>query len=338
VHAHTCGRSADRGPLDVCARKVIRAELEDARAAVIARHGRWTAHNLHLGHGIYTIAPGHVGAAELNVARVLQLVAGFAHRPFSDLRILDLGAYECGFSIELAAHGADVTAVEIRPDHVAKGEFAKQALGLKNLTIREADVRTLDPSEIGTFDVVLCLGILYHLTAQDAIRLLHQVAACSTLFAFFETQVSLSRSTQVEVDGATYHGRQFKEAEGTPGSSVGAPQTFWLTRSSLLNALVAAGFRTASEVALPCVPALLPFEDHVTLVVTKEPLIAPRIVESSPDTLSDRLWSFPERWTPIATQGLKGRIRERIARRRGGGLAAVFPSAPTASDAGDGAQ
>jgi 2-polyprenyl-3-methyl-5-hydroxy-6-metoxy-1,4-benzoquinol methylase len=43
--------------------------------------------------------------------------------------------------------------------------LAKEALELENLEVRLEDVRALDPQRHGAFDVVLCLGLLYHLDA-----------------------------------------------------------------------------------------------------------------------------------------------------------------------------
>src|SRR3954471_7942300 len=120
------------------------ADLARERDEIIAQHGHWSAQNIHLGGDVYTIAKGHVHAAERRVARTVQLVADVAGVPLSELRILDLGAYECGFSIELAEHGADVTAVEVREQHAVKGEFVRRARGLDNLSIIQGDIRSLE--------------------------------------------------------------------------------------------------------------------------------------------------------------------------------------------------
>src|SRR4051812_46487865 len=116
------------------------ADLARERDEIIAQHGHWSAQNIHLGGDLYTIAKGHVHAAERRVARTVQLVADVAGVPLSELRVLDLGAYECAFGIELAAQGAQVTAVEVREQHATKGEFARRALGLDNLEIVQGDV------------------------------------------------------------------------------------------------------------------------------------------------------------------------------------------------------
>lgn len=304
-----------------------REELAREREAIIGRHGHWSAQNIHLGDGVYTIAEGHIHAAERRVARTVQLVADIAGVPLSELRILDLGAYECAFAVELAAQGAQVTAVEVREKHFTKGEFARRALDLENLTIVQGDIRDFDGLVSGDFDVVLCLGLIYHLGAEDALALLKQIAARTRRFALVEGQISLSRPESVTIDGTDYHGRLYPENENDPGSGVAMSHAFWFTRQSLLRALHVAGFRTVAEVHLPFIPEVIAFEDHVTMLAVKGGPVPLRAVPEDPAWNND---AMPERWTPLAhpTQGVRYRIREKVARMRGGGMAAVFPSPP----------
>jgi hypothetical protein len=308
-------------------------ELAREREAIIAQYGHWSAQNIHLGEGVYTIGKGHVHAAERRVARTVQLIADIAGVPLSELRILDLGAYECAFAIELAAQGAQVTAVEVREPHAIKGEFARRALGLENLTIVQGDIRDFDSLVTGEFDVVLCLGLIYHLGAEDALALLKQIAARTRRFALVEGQISLSRSESVAIDGTEYHGRLYPENESDPGSGVAVSDAFWFTRRSLLRALGTAGFRSVAEVHLPFIPEVVVFEDHVTMLAIKGEPVPLRAVPEDPAWSKERM---PERWSPLAhpTQGVRYRLRERIARMRGGGMAAIFPSAVPEDDRG----
>jgi tRNA (mo5U34)-methyltransferase len=77
-------------------------------------------------------------------------------------RVLDIGAWDGFFSFAMERRGAEVTAL----DHVAKSvtgfEIAAEALNSK-VTWRTQNIYQLDPAEIGTFDLVLCLGVIYHL-------------------------------------------------------------------------------------------------------------------------------------------------------------------------------
>jgi hypothetical protein len=257
----------------------------------------------------------------------VQIVSDVAGVPLSQLRILDLGAYECGFSIELAEQGAQVTAVEVREQHAVKGDFVRRARGLDNLSIIQGDIRELGSLVDGDFDVVLCLGLIYHLDARDALAMLGEIARRARRFAVIEGQISLSRSAEVEVNGASYSGLLYREDERDPGSGVKMSEAFWFTRPSLIRAISAAGFSSVAEVHLPVVAQVLPFEDHVTMLAFKGERVALRVV---PDGADSELDAYPERWERLAhpVQGLRYRLRERWARMRGRGMHSIFPSGP----------
>src|SRR5687767_12466676 len=88
----------------------IRSKMED----VVAQHGPWTAHNIHLGNDIYTIVPGIEGDNEFRLQRIVQIVSDLSPRPLDELRILDLGCLEGLFAVEFARRGADVVGLEGR--------------------------------------------------------------------------------------------------------------------------------------------------------------------------------------------------------------------------------
>ena len=257
-------------------------DLVARRAGLIARHGAWTAHNIDLGDGVWTIGPGLVGASEKNLVRVLTTIAGLtagpsarpagsrergaAPNPFADLRVLDLACLEGLYAVELARRGAHVVAVEAREPHVEKVRFARDALGLEDrLEVVHGDVRDATAAKLGSFDVVLCLGILYHLEAGDALALLRAVGEMATRGAIVETQVALS--AQTTHDG--HAGLVYEEPSDEPWASVGNATSFWFTRPSLLNALADAGFTSVSEVLSPPVPELAAYRDHVQLLALK---------------------------------------------------------------------
>jgi hypothetical protein len=82
-----------------------------------------------------------VGGNESRLRRVLQLVTDLAQAPIAQLRILDLGAFEGLFAVELARWGATVTAVEGREASLEKMRLAKDAWGFRTWT---SDSRTSD--------------------------------------------------------------------------------------------------------------------------------------------------------------------------------------------------
>jgi SAM-dependent methyltransferase len=306
---------------------MTREALEGGRARTIERYGPWTANNIHLGEGVWTIGPGANGIAEERVQRVAQVVLDWTGGSVDGLRILDLGCNEGGFAIEFALRGAGVLAIDAREEHVDKTRFARDALGLDQLEVEHGDVRDLDPARIGEFDVVLCLGVLYHLDVPAAFELVERVARLTRRLAVIETQIGLTRRERVFYGGREYRGRWYAEGN-TPGASVGNERSFLMTRASLLNALAAAGFTSVTEVLTPVIPELAAYRDHVTLVAVRA---EPSTLRSIPDFRADmRTW--PER-LPRAAHPVQGpiyKLLDRLRRRRGGGLPRIFEKpAPT---------
>ena len=92
------------------------------------------------------------------------------------LRVLDLASNAGGFSIEAAKSGAAyVLGVDIVEHYVEQATFLARALGLDGVEFRHMRVQDLDPGEVGQFDVVLCLGLLYHL--DDPVGVMRRVSS-----------------------------------------------------------------------------------------------------------------------------------------------------------------
>jgi SAM-dependent methyltransferase len=271
----------------------VRARLE----SVAAEYGPWTAHNIHLGDGLYTIVPGIEGGNEFRLQRIVQIVSDVSQRPLHELRILDLGCLEGLFAIELARQGAEVVGIEGREANLAKAQFARDVLGLHNLDLVQDDIRNLSSAKYGEFDVVLCLGVLYHLEAPAVFAFLEQIANVCRGFAIIETHVSTVRSKQFAYNGRTYRGSTLEEPTSSANehdrrilwSSLGNRQSVLLTPTSLCNALVHAGFTTVFESHMPVEGEVFP--DWVTFLAIKGER---QHVVSAPDVNAQVLRDLPE--------------------------------------------
>lgn len=250
-------------------------DIDAERRQIIDEHGPWTAHNLHLGGGCYTIGDRIVGD-EAKLRRIVQVVADTAGRPLHELRVLDLACLEGMYAIEFARHGASAIGIEGRTTNLEKARFVKQVLGLDALELVQDDVRNLDVATHGSFDVVLCLGILYHLDTPDVFSFLERIGDVCTGVAVFDTHVSLSGERSVEFGGRVYRGEDVPEhsAESTAAERAGSlwasldnVTSFWLTRASLCNALTASGFTSVFGCHVPAEPDKV--ADRVTLVAIK---------------------------------------------------------------------
>jgi tRNA (mo5U34)-methyltransferase len=100
-------------------------------------------------------------------------------------RALDIGAWDGWFSFELERRGAQVMAVDSTPFErfrIARDLLASQA------EYRIDDVCRLSPAKIGTFDIVMFLGVLYHL--KHPLLALEKVCELSTDMVCVESFVS----------------------------------------------------------------------------------------------------------------------------------------------------
>jgi hypothetical protein len=190
-------------------------------------------------------------------ARINQIVADFSRKPLSESRVLDLASLEGHFSAELATRGANVVGIEGRSNNL---KSARELFSFPNLEFVQDDVRNLSREKYGTFDIVLCLGILYHLDAPDCFRLLESIAEVCDGLAIIDTHTGLTRHETVTYKGREYRGFYFTEFESEPTpeqeeesvwSSIKNLRSFWLSKPSLINAIIEAGFTSVYECQFP---------------------------------------------------------------------------------------
>ena len=101
---------------------------------------------------------------------------------------IDIACHQGYFSTQLAQMGArEVLAVDARPEHVADANLIREALHLDNLRVQLSDVHALTPEALGRFDIVLMLGLIYHLeNPVGALRVAH---ALTRHICLVETQI-----------------------------------------------------------------------------------------------------------------------------------------------------
>jgi len=213
---------------------------------------------IYLRDGVWTREGGDPGG-DFRLRWLLQLVGDLAPKPISELRVLDLGCEEGVFGVEFARHGAEVVAVDGREANLNHTRFLAEAVGVTDrFRAIRGDVRRLNPDELGRFDVVLCLGLLYHLDKSDLLpfaRLLRSLSGWGTVI---QTKIALRPRQRFEAEGRVYTGHSYLEPLGLHGTtaaeneahrkaSLTNPESFWLTRPSLVNLLIDAGFTSVVE-------------------------------------------------------------------------------------------
>ena len=149
---------------------------------------RWY-HTIDLGQGVVTRG---VDNSPERLAR-LQLPADLSGRS-----VLDIGAWDGFFSFEAERrHASRVLATD---DYVWHGtgwgtgqgkagfQFARDTLNSR-VEDMDVDVMDLSPERVGIFDVVLFLGVLYHL--KDPLRALERIASVTRGLLILETVVDM---------------------------------------------------------------------------------------------------------------------------------------------------
>lgn len=235
--------------------------------------------------------------------------------------MLDLACLEGLYGIELARHGAEVVGIEGREANIEKARFAKDVLALDNLTFVQDDVRNLCAEKYGHFDVVLCLGILYHLDAPDVFHFVEKMAEVCRRLAVIDTHVGITPNRSFIYNSKEYSGWAFLEHR--PGlsqeeklkdawASLDNDYSLWLTRPALFNLLTDSGFTSVYACHSPAVPGQ--WTDRDTLAAIKGQ--RPELLTTPP------LNGMPEkRWDEKSQIGLHPSqqvltLRERLSVRR----------------------
>ncbi len=151
-------------------------------------------------------------------------------------RVLDIGAWDGWFTFEMERRGAEVVAIDrwdnprFREMHAALGSRAEY---------RQMNVYELSPSALGQFDVVLFLGVLYHL--KHPLLALERVCSVTKDFAAVES-FALTERFLPGINVEEHALLQFFERDGFGGQF---DNWFAATPQSLLSMCRTAGFARA---------------------------------------------------------------------------------------------
>jgi tRNA (mo5U34)-methyltransferase len=202
---------------------------------------RWY-HTIDLGQGIVTngVDDTRVRLARIDLPESLE-----------GCTVLDVGAWDGFFSFEAERRGAArVVAADYYSWRGVGWDTANGKAGfeLARATLRshvedvEIDVMDLSPERVGTFDVVLFLGVLYHL--RDPLLALERVASVTRQLLVLETVVDMLGLTRPAM--AFYPGRELNED----------PTNWWGPNLLAVNGMLrTVGFdRVRTVTSLPSLP------------------------------------------------------------------------------------
>ena len=130
-----------------------------------------------------------------------------------DATALDLACNEGWFSHRLLDWGASrVVGVDVRVKNLQRAAVMRDHFDIpaERLELRQADVFEIEAAELGTYDVVLLLGLIYHV--ENPMGVIRLARACTKSLCVIESQ--LTQQTQPIVHGLGQSG-EFHESKGS---------------------------------------------------------------------------------------------------------------------------
>jgi len=104
------------------------------------------------------------------------------------LTALDLASHQGWFAYNLARSGfSQVLGIDARQAHVDDSSLISRIYGMEQLAFRQGDIHEQHPDQTGRFDLVLMLGLLYHL--ENPVGALRICRALCKRICVIETQI-----------------------------------------------------------------------------------------------------------------------------------------------------
>ncbi len=261
---------------------MTKQDVIDGLRAIVEQYGPFVAQNMRLADGVYTIdEKANYDHFKLN--RVKQIVSDLGLlRP--GVRLLDIASLKSMFAIEFALEGLEVVSIEGREANIERGKFAARALGANTVHFHQDDVNNISQQKYGQFEVILCMGILYHIAKDRYLDFLKHVTECCSDLLIVDSFVSVYEDDFLERDGTRFPGITWREFEvGVPlediekssHSSLNNSLSFSMTKPALIDYLSKLGFTTITEVQTPRQPGQP--RDRPTLVCRKGKPVSIRV-------------------------------------------------------------
>jgi SAM-dependent methyltransferase len=160
-------------------------------ASRIAQFERWHYEFELDGHRTPVWDPGHRNRHRQRRRYVFDSLVHACGGSLRGRRVLDLGCNAGWWSLAAIEAGADhVVGIDGRRMHVEQAELVFEVKGVAadRYAFHEADLLALETIEDGPFDVVLCLGLLYHVNRP--VELMRLIASSGARAICIDTEVS----------------------------------------------------------------------------------------------------------------------------------------------------
>jgi tRNA (mo5U34)-methyltransferase len=219
---------------------VNQAQGQGALATQIRALGPWF-HNLHLGaEPKVPTAPDHpLGDFPANYWRFFQRGVP---RDLSGWTVLDIGCNAGFYSFEMKRRGAArVLGIDHDETYLRQARFARQQLGL-DVDFRRLEVYDVDCLDEGAFDLVLFLGVFYHL--KHPLYALEKVATLVRRRLIFQTMERGSEEVGPVADDYPFGEREvffddrFPRMHFVEQRYAGDPTNWWIPNRAATEALL----------------------------------------------------------------------------------------------------
>ena len=174
----------------------------------------------------------------------------------TDLNLIDLACLEGGFTVEFARLGFKSLGIEVRNSNFVNCEYVKNHVNIPHLKFIQDNVLNLE--RYGSFDVVFCSGILYHLEKPKAF--LEMMEKCCNKVLIVNTHYSTDvKNTKFnlsdEIINEDLPGRWYfehdeisiEQLDQMKWASWENNKSFWIRREYLIQAIRDVGFDIVFE-------------------------------------------------------------------------------------------
>jgi SAM-dependent methyltransferase len=166
----------------------------------IHRFPQWHYQFELLGHKTPIYDPQFINRHEQRKRYVLPPLLQVCGGSLKGKRVLDLGCNAGFWSLAAIESGCDfVLGIDARQMHIEQANLVFEIKGVRPARYRflQANLFEVAAADLGTFDVVFCMGVLYHVSKH--VNLLEWIARVNTDLLVIDTNLSQRRGSVLEI-------------------------------------------------------------------------------------------------------------------------------------------